>query len=300
MLSAVIAGKNRPERLQGLLQSLLNQETKPTEIIVIDDGSDPPLPRFETATLQLRLEAPVGACRARNLGIAHASGKYILIADDDAELADRLLLSKAVQLAERVPKLGAIAFRQLDSQGMPHWMQPLDGDAIRLAPTFYGYGALLSQQALEQVGYFFEPLQYYFEENELSMRLIDQGFDVVYDPSLEIVHHSESTGRNYRIIHRLGCRNTMFTIVARYPMWLVPLALVLAAARWVMLAVRWKEFRLSDLGWTCGSLVKNLPGLLRDRSPIRLGSLRRIRELRRRALPPELLPQLAQAQPAIY
>jgi len=287
-VSAVIAARNRPERLRVMLQSLHNQETRPTEVIVVDDGSDPPLPTFDGVTIQVRLDAPVGACRARNIGLARSSCKYVLFADDDAELVDPSLLRRSIQLAERIDKLGAIAFRQVDAEGKPQWMQPLPGEQLRLAPTFYAYGALLSREALQVAGGFFEPLEYYYEENELCMRLMDHEFPVLYDPSLEIVHHADARGRNYRIIHRLVWRNTMFTVVARFPLWLVPGALAIALGRWVWLALQWRELHGSDFWWGCVELTAKLPELLRQRAPIRVATIRRVRSLRSKVVLPEL------------
>jgi GT2 family glycosyltransferase len=287
-VSAVVAARNRPERLRLLLQSLRSQEIRPTEVIVVDDGSEPPLPSFDGVTVQVRLEASAGACRARNIGLAHCTGEYVLIVDDDAELVDCSLVRRALELAQRVERLGAIAFRQVDADGKPQWMQPLPGEQLRLAPTFYGYGALLSREALRISGCFFEPLQYYYEENELCMRLLEHEFTVLYDPSLEIVHHLDAKGRNDRFIHRLVWRNTMFTVIARFPAWLIPAGLVAAFVRWVRLTLQWKELHFTDFWWGGVGLLTNFPELLRQRAPIRLATIRRLRSLRSKVVPPQL------------
>jgi len=100
-----------------------------------------------------------------------------------------------VALAERLPNIGAIGFRQLDSKGRVHYMQPASGESLRCVPSFFNYGAMLSKEAFDTAGGFFEPLGYYFEENELSLKLIDKEFQVIYDPSLTIVHHENSAGQ---------------------------------------------------------------------------------------------------------
>jgi hypothetical protein len=79
-----------------------------------------------------------------------------LIFDDDAELTDPLLIERAVKL----PNLEAAVFRQVDSQGAVHRMQPALEEDLRLAPWFGGYGALISRHAFETVGGFFEPIGY--------------------------------------------------------------------------------------------------------------------------------------------
>ncbi len=123
------------------------------------------------------------------------------------------------------------------------------------------------------------------------MRLIDREFTVLYDPSLKIVHHSDPIGRNFRIIHRLVWRNTMFAVIARFPFWLVPGGVAVAMARWIALAARKRELRLSDFWWGCASLAQKLPELLRQRAPIRVATIRRFRTLRREVVAPRLLAQ---------
>src|ERR1700726_4151788 len=115
-------------------------------------------------------------------------------------------------------------------------MQPASGESLRCAPSFFGYGAIISKAAFDAVGGFFEPIGYYFEENELSLKLIDHGFLIVYDPSLTVVHHQDPAGRDQRKIQRLCWRNILYIIVARYPAATVPAALFVSTLRWIRLA----------------------------------------------------------------
>lgn len=286
-LSVVIAARNRPNHLQRLLESLRAQTLPPAEIIVVDDGSQPMLPHLG-ATVHLRNETSQGACRARNLGFQQAHGEYVFIFDDDAELQDHTLIERAVELAGKIPRMGVIGFRQLNSQGQVHWMQPGSGEQLRLVPTFVGFGALVSREAFHSVGGFFEPLGYYWEEVELSMKMVDQGFQVVYDPSLQVTHHESQEGRNHRIIHRLSWRNTLYTVAARYPLAMVPAGLGLFTLRWIRLARSWKHFRWSDLTWGLASLARSWPQLISHRNPVRFETLRKLRRCRQQVIVPEL------------
>ena len=88
-VSVVIPTRNRPGSLNRLLASLSRQTVAPLETIVID-ASDPPAGQKTVPggfpSLHLRLvSAPPSVCRQRNLGIAAASGRFILLADDDIE-----------------------------------------------------------------------------------------------------------------------------------------------------------------------------------------------------------------------
>jgi len=278
--SVVIASRDRPDDLARLLGSIRAQTLQPREVIVVDDGSSPALPRLN-GTWQIRSERSEGACRARNRGIATATGKYVFIFDDDAELRDPRLLERAVRAADSMPRLGALAIRQLQPDGHVHWMQPGSGEEMRLVPSFLGYGALLVREAVQAVGGFFEPLGYYYEENELSLRLIDGHFEVAYDPQIGVIHHQNAAGRSERLIHRLCWRNNMAVVVARYPAYIVPLELLRVTVRWIRLAQQWRHFMASDLGWGWASLMRQLPELLRRRDVVRMQTLLLVRHLAR-------------------
>jgi len=91
-ISVVIPTHNRPESLQRALKSVFNQTILPGEIVVIDDGSNPPVdesvfyecPKQIEWTL-LRNVTAKGANNARNKGIESVSGEWIAFLDDDDE-----------------------------------------------------------------------------------------------------------------------------------------------------------------------------------------------------------------------
>jgi glycosyltransferase involved in cell wall biosynthesis len=89
-ISVVIPAHNRPDLLLRAVHSVFDQTLLPRELIVVDDGSSPPVVQslFEGApvgikTSLLRSEAPQGAAAARNRGVEHATGNWIAFLDDD-------------------------------------------------------------------------------------------------------------------------------------------------------------------------------------------------------------------------
>jgi glycosyltransferase involved in cell wall biosynthesis len=87
-VSVVIPVLNRPEVLIRALASVLAQTFRPTETIVVDDGSDPPIMAvLDLSALDrvkiLRSEINRGAAAARNMGIAAAHGDYVAFLDSD-------------------------------------------------------------------------------------------------------------------------------------------------------------------------------------------------------------------------
>ena len=221
LLSIVVPTKNRASSLRRLLASLQHQDYQPCEVIVVDDASDAP-PRSENGVRVILRETSGGPGPARNDGITASSGAFIAILDDDCEIIDSSLLVRAAEILERYPRCGAVAFTQADASGRP-WpagLQVTRSSVPCYAPQFFGFGALLRGQAMREVGGF--ALDYYYEEIELSLRLLDAGWSVIHDPSLTIVHHHDWQGRDWRDLNRRILRNTILTAFLRYPAWLVP------------------------------------------------------------------------------
>ncbi len=97
-ISVVIPTHNRPEGLAAAVKSVFNQTLLPKELIVVDDGSNPPVskdvfagcPGGLTAKL-FRNESPKGANNARNRGIKEATGDWVaFLDDDDAFVSEKL------------------------------------------------------------------------------------------------------------------------------------------------------------------------------------------------------------------
>ena len=84
-ISIIIVTYNRPLLVQQTLRSLLNQSVKPFEILVIDDGSNPPLElSADFPDLRvIRFDEERGLSNSRNFGINFAKGEYVAFLDDD-------------------------------------------------------------------------------------------------------------------------------------------------------------------------------------------------------------------------
>lgn len=113
LVSVVIPTYNRSHTLGRALDSALGQTHGRTEVIVVDDAStDATLdllkslrePRLEVVTLAVN----GGQCRARNAGIARASGRYVAFLDSDDEwLPDKL--TRQLHALQRSPE-AALAY----------------------------------------------------------------------------------------------------------------------------------------------------------------------------------------------
>lgn len=89
-ISVVIPTHNRHKELGEAVKSVFAQSRPPDEIIVVDDGSYPPIGKkiftgcpAGAKTKLFRNDRPMGANNARNLGIRYASGEWVAFLDDD-------------------------------------------------------------------------------------------------------------------------------------------------------------------------------------------------------------------------
>ena len=87
-ISVVIPTYNRKELLKRSIDSVINQTIKPSEIIIVDDGSNDgteAMVKKKYDSLKLIKQKNKGASAARNFGIKVSSGEWICFLDSDDE-----------------------------------------------------------------------------------------------------------------------------------------------------------------------------------------------------------------------
>ena len=114
LVSVIIPAFNDEARLELCLDAL-ERQTYPrdrVDIIVVDNGSNPPLRKALQNRPELRvlLEPTPGSYAARNLGVAHARGEILAFTDSDCIPAERWLECAVDALLGR-ESLGAVAGR---------------------------------------------------------------------------------------------------------------------------------------------------------------------------------------------
>ena len=105
ILSVIIPCRGRQENLNLLLSQIifLSNERRDIEIIVVDDGTHPPLKiDYENRVKLLRHNFGRGAPAARELGLLNASGKYIHFHDSD-DLLGHEWLDRTLSAIQQVP-----------------------------------------------------------------------------------------------------------------------------------------------------------------------------------------------------
>lgn len=113
LVSVVIPTRNRPVKLQRAVESVCEQTYGHLEIIVVDDGSDPPASidsdgRDCPPIRVSRLASPEGSGRARNHGAQLAGGELIAFLDDDDEWLPRHLQTQVDVLRRARGRVSAV------------------------------------------------------------------------------------------------------------------------------------------------------------------------------------------------
>lgn len=104
-ISVVLPTHNRAGLLREAMASVRNQTWPDWELVVIDDGSIPPVRRepengLDNTLKWLRNELPQGLSNARNRGIEAAEGDIVTFLDDDDLLAENALADIARQFQQ--------------------------------------------------------------------------------------------------------------------------------------------------------------------------------------------------------
>jgi GT2 family glycosyltransferase len=162
-------------------------------------------------------------------------------------------VQKGVDLFRRFPKIGLLAFKigaveKPDEPLREHWWhpQPLDvwKDRFFLTDYFPEGAVFFRAEVLRQTGGYDEDFFWGFESVDLSLRLLRDGFELLYCPVLacgEIRIRGIQTNRRL-FINYLSLRNRLWIVWKHYPFWR---GACYAAARIGMACLRSLRY-----GWT--------------------------------------------------
>ena len=116
-VSVVIPVFNDPAGIRECIESLSRQTKIPSEVIVVDNGSEPPIP--DTAGLRIVREETPGSYRARNAGLAVASGDITAFTDADEVVIAEIFASRDTDEALRATSAAAVADAVERASGVP-------------------------------------------------------------------------------------------------------------------------------------------------------------------------------------
>lgn len=198
-VSFVVVTHARPRWLSGALESIRPQSIDDREIVVVVNGPDPETQQLLRALgSEVRvtvLDRNCGVSGGRNAGIALARGEILLFLDDDAELRDRETAERALTHFERDVDLGIVGFLVIDATtgGTERRVVPFRDKrlphGVTAASYFPGGACAIRRRVFDSIGLYDASLFYAGEELDLSLRALDAGFRILFDPSVTVMHH---------------------------------------------------------------------------------------------------------------
>ncbi|HEX4056018.1 MAG TPA: glycosyltransferase [Tepidisphaeraceae bacterium] len=219
------------------LQSLQGSGNFSAQTIVIDNAStdgaaDAIAAQFPSVNL-IRQRKNRGAC-AKNLGLAQATGHYIVFLDDDS-YPDADSIGRMIEYFQADPQLGAAVFDVVLPDG--------SHESSALPSVFIGCGTGFRREALIQAGGLPEDFFMQAEEYDLSLRLLDAGWKIKRFAGLHVDHLKTPIARSPSRTTRLDVRNNLLVIARRFPgQWRWPYAMDwMRRYRWIAQTNGWRH-----------------------------------------------------------
>jgi len=230
VVSAIVVTLNRRADLSEAIESLRRQTYDNIEVIVVDNGSNDNTPQMVKENFPdvrlVELPQNTGAYHGRNVGAAAARGEILFFLDDDATL-ERNSISNIVNRFSLEKDMGVIVCKLIDARtGLPD-PQVLDQrlylDLARPLECEIYLGDMIAEgitairrDVFEKVGGW--PAHYFRASvgKELSYRIIDAGYNMIWFPEAVAYHKYSSLGEISR--NQIETRKTFY--ITRNLLWI--------------------------------------------------------------------------------
>ncbi|MEG4515227.1 MULTISPECIES: tetratricopeptide repeat protein [unclassified Microcoleus] len=228
LVSIIIPTRNLGHILDKCLESIFTKSLYPNyEVIVIDNGST----ELETVQVIAKWTAkepdrfrcypfdiPFNFSKINNYGVSKAQGDYLLFLNNDTEVITPDWLEAMVEQAQR-SSIGAVGVKLLYADNTIQHVGVVLGVGgvaghiyLGFPANFPGYfsnvvgmnnlsavtGACLMcrREVFESVGGFDEELAVAYNDVDLCLKMVEQGYKNIYVPHVSLYHH-ESKSRGY-------------------------------------------------------------------------------------------------------
>jgi cellulose synthase/poly-beta-1,6-N-acetylglucosamine synthase-like glycosyltransferase len=204
-MSVYIPAYNSAEFLSRAIVGLLTQSLPAKEILVIDDGS-----RDATAEIAARYRGVTlvrhphnrGLGAARNTGFSTARNELVASLDADC-VPDPGWLAGLVGHFDD-PKVAGVGGRLIegnqrtvaDRWRCAHMPQEWGNQPLHNPRFLFGCNNMFRKSAVREVGGYDESMRTNGEDTDISRRLRDKGWDLLYDPEPRVVHLRHDTTRS--------------------------------------------------------------------------------------------------------
>lgn len=274
-----IVTRNRAALLPKAIESALAQDGQIPRVYVVNDGSVD-----DTAGLASRFPSvewinwptSKGYVEARNYLMQTIDADYFVSLDDDAWFIKGDEVKTAVDYLGNNTRVAVAGFDIL----APGNDRPNEISEPVASPTFIGCGHVIRISAVKRIGgYVPAPGGYGGEEKDLSLRLMDAGYQIVRMPGVHVWHDKSPIARDLPEQHRAGVCNDFVMTFRRTPILLLPFALLAKLYRHFQFARSHQLQRPFCSGVKL--FVRWIPDLWHTRKPVRFSTLQKYLKLSR-------------------
>jgi len=235
-LAVIIVSFNTKELLQKCLDSVRQQMQDDWEVWVVDNASSDGSSEYLKSLKWIHFIQNInneGFAKANNAALKQTSAKYCMLLNSDAELLPNQPITALLSELDNNPKIGIITPRiilptgKLDQachRGMPSpWnglcyfsgLEKVTGKIPLLNKLTGGYhltwkdlsvqhsidacsgaGMIVRSSSIAEVGLMDEQFFFYAEDVDWCMRFLRAGYEIVFDPSVTILHKKSQAGKN--------------------------------------------------------------------------------------------------------
>ncbi len=191
-VSVIMPCYNDGKYIREAIESVKQQSYKDWELIIIDDGSDDEetkkiIESIEDEQIIVLHTEHLRPAGARNYGIQHASGKYILPVDSDDKI-DCTYMQKAVEIIEQNPKIGVVyCYADLFGEQHGRWELPNYCFEKMLLDNIVFVTALFYKDDWEKVGGFSTTMAAGMEDYDFWLSIMGLGREIYQIP--EVLFH---------------------------------------------------------------------------------------------------------------
>jgi GT2 family glycosyltransferase len=230
LVSVIIVNYKRREAFLRSLDSVRRQTYPKVEIIVVDNASGDGIRELLNGTIpEVRLiELPEnrGATGGRNAGIEAARGEIIITLDNDVFFESALEITKTVETFASRPDIHVLSFQLGDEKTgalrIREWCHPRSwteyGDTEFETNYFVEGSCAARTEVYRLVGAYYEPFFIGCEGWDLSLRLLDQGFRILYTPHIRVRHLMSAETRTNERPYYFWTRNYIWITYKDYPL----------------------------------------------------------------------------------
>ena len=290
-ISVIIPYYKRGEVFERGLDTVLGQEYANKEVIVVDNHSEDDVKQrimARNAGIKL-IELPEngGACKARNAGVQASTGDILVLLDDDAGFLSNVELGKLARIFDQRLDVHVVAFQVCDpitgELCLRDWCHPRywkDFSQTEFETDHFGEGAsAFRRDVFEKTGGYYEPLFYGAEGLDMELRVMDQGYKILYTPKVRVWHGVSGKARTNDRQYYYFTRNYIWMAYKDYPFWPGARFLTFKLAMMLYLAIRSRSYSSFIRGIWDG--FGGLGRIKQDRRPINRNAMSRWLDLER-------------------